>query len=205
VPPVGITWQAAVPWLLLPSAQPVGCETHMPVAPVHFEVGPQPVLGKTGCFTPVPLLPLAPLAVPEAVPLVEPVLAPEVAPVVGGVVPLVAPEAVPLVVPVIAGVVPEVAPLGATVPLPTEPLGALAPLLVPLLVPLWLMSPLELPLLGGTTMLGVAGVPQATNVATASEIQGAVIASRRDRNMMCVPPVDAERQRIRVSRPQPRA
>jgi hypothetical protein len=175
----------------------------MPVAPVHFEVGPQPVLGVTGCFIVVPL-PLAPLAVPEVAPLVAPALAPEAVPVVGGVVPLVAPEAVPLVVPVVGGVVPEVSPLGATVPLPTEPLGALAPLLVPLLVPLWLMAPLELPeVLSGTGCEGGVGELHATKAATPRQIQG-VISSKRDRDMVGIPPMDAARRQRWVSGPRAR-
>src|SRR5580658_8996169 len=59
-----MAWQADVPWLLLPGPQPSGCETHLPSAPVHLEVGPQPVLGMTGCMPPVVTVPLIPTTVP---------------------------------------------------------------------------------------------------------------------------------------------
>jgi hypothetical protein len=100
--------------------------------------------------------------------------------------PTVDPVAAPLIV------VPDPAPVPLGVPVPPPALPVVSPI-----------SPLELPDVTETTVIPPVGEPQATNMAAASEIQG-VIASRRDRViMMGVPPLDAARQQIGVSRPQP--
>jgi hypothetical protein len=153
---------------------------------------------------PVPELPEAPLAVPEAVPLAVPEVAPLAEPLAGVplveapvlVDPVVAPTPEPEFVPLpVVGVEPEVVapdPVVALVPVPPVPLPLPCD-----------ASPLELPEpILTTTCDWSVGELQATNVATASEIQG-VIETRRDRSMMCVPPVDAARQQLGVSRPRP--
>jgi hypothetical protein len=125
-----MAWQAAVPWFPFPGPQPVGCDTHVPVARVQGL--PQPGLETRPGGAALPLSgPPSPTGVTTTVPLLVPLatapvltvpLAPAATPVPSPLAPL------PLVPVPEPPLVPEFAPL--TVPVVTAPLLTAAPLLL---------------------------------------------------------------------------